>query len=129
MPTRMNLVLRAAGVALLVGLALSAGPSRADDLTTEGDLALWCAAIYVGFHNRGAFASAEQDAAARSDLQRFDSVLAAEAVRLGWQQADVLDMSRSYGDEVAPQIDDYLQRKDPAALRLSLADCFPSVEL
>ena len=87
----------------------------------------WCAAAYAGFVNKGAFVSSDQQATALADLSHFEAAMAAEAGRLGWTQTDVENVSRSYYAEVEPQLDDYLQWRDPAALRLGLDVCFPSV--
>lgn len=118
----------AASLAVLA-LSLAAGPVIAQQMSPEGDQAFWCAAAYAAFVNRSAFASTDQQSAALTDLTRFEPVMLAESERLGWQQEDVVATARQYGDEVTPQIDDYLQWKDPSALRLSLSDCFPSTGL
>jgi hypothetical protein len=107
---------------------LCSGASRADaqDLSPEADQAFWCAAVYANYVKKGAFASQEQQAVALSDLSRLEEAMVADATRLGWQQSEVEALARTYDEEVGPQIDDYLLWKDPAALRLKLADCFPS---
>ena len=123
---------RRAGV-IAVGMALGLGvpvqPAIAQSLSQEGDRAFWCAAAFASLANKQAFASDDQQAAALSDLARFEPSMGAEATQLGWQTSDIEDTARSYYAEVDPQIDDYLQWRDPAALRLSLADCFPSAGL
>ena len=114
------------GAVLASLLCLGTLPARAQTLSVEADQAFWCAAAYANFVKKAAFTSAEQQAAALADLSRLEGAMAADAARLGWQQSDVESLARSYDEEVAPQIDDYLLWRDPAALRLSLADCFPS---
>jgi hypothetical protein len=117
------------GLVLLVScLGLVAPvPASAQDLGEEADQAFWCAAAYAGFVNKGVFVSPDQQATALADLAHFESAMAAEAGRLGWTQTDVENLSLSYYAEVEPQLDDYLQWRDPAALRLRLDVCFPSV--
>ena len=116
-------------LAVLLGLALSASGAQAQQLSPEADQAFWCAGAYATFVNKGAFASNEQQNLALSDLSRFEAVMQAEGTRLGWDQKAVETLALSYGEEVEPQVDDYLLWKDPAALRLSLSDCFPSAGL
>lgn len=114
---------------MLLGLALSAGGARAQQLSPEADQAFWCTGAYTSLLKKGAFASPEQQNLALADLGRFEPVMQAEAERLGWDRAAIESVALSYGDEVQPQIDDYLLWNDPAALRLSLTDCFPGAGL
>ena len=117
---------RIAATAALLSLSLSQ-PALAQDLSRDADQAFWCAAAYAGLVNKSGFPSPDQQVAALSDLARFEPAMIAEANRLGWQKADIEDVSRSYYAEVEPQLDDYLLWRDPAALRIALEVCFPNV--
>jgi len=114
------------GTIVVVALCCVPSPGKAQNLSLEADQAFWCAAAYANYIKKAAFTSAEQQAAALSDLSRLEGALVADAARLGWQQSDVQAIALAYDEEVAPQVADYLLWKDPAALRLSLAFCFPS---
>lgn len=109
----------------VLGLTLSQ-PALAQSMGTDADQAFWCAAAYAGLVNKSGFSSASQQAAALTDLTRFEPTMIEEATRLGWQQADIESASLSYYAEVEPQLDDYLQWRDPAALRFGLEVCFPN---
>lgn len=111
---------------LIAALCLGTLQVKAQELSPEADQAFWCAAAYANLVKTDAFTSPEQQAAALAELSRLEGALAADAARLGWQRSDVEALALTYDEEVRPQIDDYLLWKDPAALRLSLADCFPS---
>lgn len=114
------------GAVLVVLLGLGTLPGQAQDLSPEADQAFWCAAAYANYVKKAAFESAEQQAAALADISRLAAAMEADAARLGWVQSDVELLALAYDEEVRSQVDDYLLWKDPAALRLSLADCFPS---
>jgi hypothetical protein len=114
------------GIVLIASLSFGISHTKAQDLSPEADQAFWCAAAYANYVKKAAFASPEQQAAALADASRLEGAMVADAARLGWQQSDVISIAKAYDDEVGPQVDDYLLWKDPAALRLSLADCFPS---
>ncbi len=114
------------GVFLVASLCFGTLQGKAQDLSPGADQAFWCAAAYANYVNKGAFASPEQQATALADLAPLEEAMAADAARLGWQQSDVESLALAYNEEVEPQIDDYLLWKDPAALRISLATCFPS---
>lgn len=114
------------GAVLVVLLGLGTLPGQAQDLSPEADQAFWCAAAYANYVKKAAFESAEQQAAALADISRLAAAMEADAARLGWVQSDVESLALAYDEEVRSQVDDYLLWKDPAALRLSLADCFPS---
>lgn len=116
------------GAFLVVSLCLGTPQVKAQDLSPEADQAFWCAAAYANYVKKDAFTSPDQQAAALADLSRLEGAMAADAARLGWQQSDVQSLALAYDEEVAPQIDDYLLWKDPAALHLSLAGCFPSAD-
>lgn len=114
------------GIVLIASLSFGTSHTRAQDLSPEADQAFWCAAAYANYVKKAAFTSPEQQAAALADASRLEGAMVADAARLGWQQSDVISIAKAYDDEVGPQVDDYLLWTDPAALRLSLADCFPS---
>jgi hypothetical protein len=117
------------GIAAIAALCLVVSPSKSQELSPEADQAFWCAAAYDHYARKGAFASEQQQAAALADAARFQAVVDAETARFGWKLKDIEAVAMDYYTEVSPQVDDYLLWKDPAALRLSLADCFPSAGL
>lgn len=107
--------------------SMASQPSTAQEFGREADQAFWCAAAYAGLVSKSGFSSPEQQQEALTDLARFEPAMVAEATRLGWQKADIESASLSYYAEVEPQLDDFLQWRDPAALRIGLDVCFPSV--
>lgn len=118
----------ATGLVMAVALALPGGamPALAQAPGSVSDKALWCSAALANLIRLSDVPESKQQAAV-SDLMRFEADMQAEGEAAGWTEAQVRDIAKGYDEEVGPQIADYLQWKDPAALRYSLSDCFPNV--
>ena len=115
-------------ISLLMGLALllPLSVANAQEQGSVSDKAFWCTAALAHLIKADALPEPEQRAAL-NDLMRFEAGMQAELEQAGWTEDKVRQVALDYMAEVEPQITDYLQWKDPAALRFGLADCFPNV--
>lgn len=84
-----------AATAIVAMAVIDGAPVRRRHRAWQADLAFWCAGLYTSFILKGVFTSPEHQQAAMTELSRFEPVMAAEAARLGWQQADVEATARS----------------------------------
>ncbi len=105
-----------------VFVAALVAPVSAQEISAEGDQALWCATALTMIDQMGAYPPEAADVVAVTRVWYRKAFAAFDAAGLDDAEADML--TQSYIDELGMQLPDYLISGDPDALRLDINACF-----
>lgn len=112
----------ALGVAAMMAMTGLCGVTKAQELSADADMAMWCGVAINYLLDKGAF-SEEGRPVAEAAMSFHAENLGGLAQIEGISTERLNELAASYADEIVMQVDDFLINRDKAALRFDIDGC------